>query len=572
MKRSIPLLLVLSLLLFTTVCKGQTGVDDPSFYHVDSLIEDFTQKYSIGAASVAITKDGNLVYNRSFGFSDLAKTDSAKPYDRYRIMSLSKQYTSIAIMQLVQNDTLRLDDRVFADTIHQVPGIFELPCYRYYLDAIHDTNIYRITVRQLLEHNAGWDRDLPCDGFSSCDPHTFPLHVAKALNEPSPIGDSALIKFLLVKGLDHEPGLKYAYSNVGYLILGKIIEKISGSKYDDYITKNIFGPNHIDDIRLGDTTLKQEREVEYEGNQTSLSYSGGGGNVSVQYGGFNMKNMNSFGGWIATAEDMVKVLVSVDKKHPTNPPVLSNDMIDTMTKPSRIHPGYAKGWEINGDTAWSHNGRENGTATEQIVTRGAKDGYTCAILFNRRVHTDDFDAGQYNLGWQCIKIVDSLSKLVNPSSKESLLSSKYNLFPPDANAVVSAPIIASITSASVSCTHGSGNGRMIIAYEADSVNDAFTDGATNIDSIKGFPVDGRDYTPNNIYGRGSYLGHNCYVVYNNTGISDTTVTVEGLNPLKTYTFTAIEYKKTAETNNHPVYKYGNRTTVSICTSPYKHTQ
>src|ERR1700733_13097314 len=223
-------------MVFASVCKSQTGVYNKTFAAADSLIENFMQKYSIGAGEVAITKDGKLVYNRAFGFSNLAKTDTTKPYNLFRIMSLSTQYTAIAIMQLIQDTNLNLNitDKVFRKA-NSTSGILDQP---YYQNAIRDGHIYNITIQQLLEHNAGWDRDSACDGYPSCDPIEFPLHVNSVMKQQRiadntnpigdtkyPVGDSTLIKFLLQKGLNHNPGITYAYSNIGYLILGKVIEK-----------------------------------------------------------------------------------------------------------------------------------------------------------------------------------------------------------------------------------------------------------------------------------------------------------------------------------------------------------
>src|SRR5690606_15242725 len=148
-------------------------------------------------------------------------------YHLYRIASVSKPITGIAIMKLVENNQLSLSDTVF--------GSNRIITDPYYLNAITDSRIYNITDKQLLEHTAGWDRNIPCDGKTHCDPIGFPLHVTATLGEPNPVGDSALIKFLITKGLNYTPGATYAYSNIGYLVLGKIIEKKTGMKYEEYV-------------------------------------------------------------------------------------------------------------------------------------------------------------------------------------------------------------------------------------------------------------------------------------------------------------------------------------------------
>jgi len=200
---------------------------------------------SIPGATFALAKDGKLVYMRSFGNANIAGTEPTQPYHLFRIASLSKPITSVAIMKLVQNGQLNLNDRVFG-----AGGILQNNTY-FNNANITDGKIYNITVAHLLEHSAGWNRDIGCFPnptspypwqVGGCDPISAPLHVSQKLGEGNPVSEEALIKFLLEKGLDFTPGTGHAYSNISYLMLGKVIESITSMTYENYVKTAIFEP------------------------------------------------------------------------------------------------------------------------------------------------------------------------------------------------------------------------------------------------------------------------------------------------------------------------------------------
>ena len=220
---------------------AQTGIYVPSMRASDSLDTNFMATYGIPAATVALAKDGKLVYMRAFGTADQNGKELTEPYHMFRIASLSKQITSTAIMKLMEEGKLNLTDHPFGKG-----GILDTVPY-FHNANITDARIYQITLRNLLEHTAGWNRDIPITpsplppypyGFSSSDPISFPLHVTLTLGEDNPVTERALIKFLLERGLDVDPGTEYHYSNIGYLILGEVIEHLSGMSYEDYVKKN----------------------------------------------------------------------------------------------------------------------------------------------------------------------------------------------------------------------------------------------------------------------------------------------------------------------------------------------
>jgi CubicO group peptidase (beta-lactamase class C family) len=448
---------------------AQTGIPIGSMSQCDTQMQTFLTNYQIPGATFTIAKNGKLIYMRAFGTANRAGTEVTQPYHMFRIASVSKPITSVAIMKLIENGQLSLSDKVFGPG-----GILNVDPY--FANAnVTDSRVYNITIQNLLEHAAGWNRDLPAGPlspypfvFGHSDPIAFPLHVTQTLGEPNPVTRRGMIKYLIQKGLDFAPGTASNYSNIGFLVLGEVIEKKTGMTYENYVKQNIFAPLGIYDIRLGKNLLadKQEREGEYVTSPTFLvpSVYGTGQNVPWEYGGWSIEAMDAHGGWIATARDLVRLLTAVDG-FPSRPDILSPTTIQIMTTPSATNPGYAKGWQVSPANNWSHGGSLDGTSSIMVRTNSQ---YTWAIILNKRTNASGFGTALQMLGFNCIN-----STTTFPT---------HDLFDvPTQNA--SAMNFSNITSNSMSVnwTNGSGDGRVLIVRAGAAPNK--------------FPLDGTEYSP-----------------------------------------------------------------------------
>ena len=258
-------LLSLSAILLLSISNAQTGIPVSSMVQSDDLIKNFLATYEIPGATVAIAKEGKIVYMRAFGYADINKTTPTQPYNLFRIASLSKQITSATIMKLMQDGMLSMSSKVFG-----VGGILkDHPVFS--SSNITDNRIFDITIKNLMEHSAGWDRYINCNPNPSnpypyflpgCDAISFPLRVSQVTGTPNPVTKDALIKFVIEKGLDFAPGTDYSYSNLGYLILGEVIEKISGKSYEKYVKDSILSPLGIFDMHIANNLLSEKMERE----------------------------------------------------------------------------------------------------------------------------------------------------------------------------------------------------------------------------------------------------------------------------------------------------------------------
>ena len=163
-------------------------------------------------------KDGRLVYARGFGYADKESREFVEPDHLFRIASIAKPITSIAIMKLIDDGLINVDDKVFG-----TDGILNGPDY----NIILDSRVKDITVRHLMQQTSGW-------GFinNNQDPMFSNKHIAQRMNMNPPVGPVTIIKFMLrTQRLYNEPGTNYFYSNFGYCILGRVIESVSGKNY-----------------------------------------------------------------------------------------------------------------------------------------------------------------------------------------------------------------------------------------------------------------------------------------------------------------------------------------------------
>jgi N-acyl-D-amino-acid deacylase len=356
----------------------------PELKSFDQIIPPLMQRYGIPGGAVAVTYQGRLVYARGYGYADtITKRTVDAGVSLFRIASVSKPITAVAIMKLVEQGKLDLEAKMLPLVPELAPAA----------GTSYDVRIADISVRQLLSHTSGWDRD------RSGDPIFQNQAIAAALGVPAPASIRQIIKYVLTRPLDFAPGARYVYSNLGFSILGRIIENVAGGTYQGFVQANVLGPAGITRMRLGTTepVTRPVDEVKYYDFEQVQSVFPGQGTVPFPDGGFYLESMDAHGGWIASAVDLVRFLTAVDGS-PTRPDVISSSSLATMlTPPPSIWDGadafYALGWLVRPNPGnWWHDGSLPGTAS--FVARIAGD-ITFAAVFNARqtkVGLDGFQA------------------------------------------------------------------------------------------------------------------------------------------------------------------------------------
>jgi hypothetical protein len=186
--------------------------------------------------------------------------------------------------------------------------------------------------------------------------------------------------------------------------LGRVIEKITGQAYETYVRNTILLPLNITDMHTGHNLLSGQlpNEVnyyDYPSAPYAFSVYDNTTLVPWPYGGFNIEAMDSHGAWVASAEDLCRLLVAVDG-FSTKPDILSQATTDTMIHPSSTNANYALGWCVNTYNNWWHTGSLPGTTTE--IVRGSNQ-LNWAILLNTRPYNyDTLTTAVDNLVWNVL--------------------------------------------------------------------------------------------------------------------------------------------------------------------------
>ncbi|MGN6544040.1 MAG: serine hydrolase domain-containing protein [Aureliella sp.] len=376
-------------ILFGTAASQAAEPDDTrgnraATERVDELIEDFISEHEIPGLALALTHDGRTVLVCGYGFADVDKGEPVTGSSLFRIASLSKPITAVAILRLVEQGKTALDDKVldvldFEKEISTAGDAFD-PRWR------------QITLRHLLQHCGGWDRSQSFDAMFQS------VRFAKQQGIDAPAGTEAIIRAMLEQKLDFDPGERYAYCNFGYCLLGRVIEKLSGASYEAFVQREVLAPLRITSMKLGKTRREDRtaNEVCYydAAKGRSVFQQDLGAELPRPYGCWCLEAMDAHGGWLASAEDLATFAAAFD--NPEHCPILSARSIALMHERPEGLAGhdeegkekaiyYSLGWlnrELpDGRVNHWHTGSLDGTET--ILIR-RHDGWNMVGLLNTR--------------------------------------------------------------------------------------------------------------------------------------------------------------------------------------------
>ena len=327
---------------------------------MDSIVNVFMAKYKVPGLSFTIAQNDSIKLQRTYGYADTALKQKVAVNSRFRIASVSKPFTSTAIMQLIEQHKLHLRDKVFGKGALLGTTYGNQPYGKWITD---------ITIENLLEHLGG--------GWGNEDRDAMFLH--PELNQ------AQLISWTLDnQPLSHQPGTYFEYSNFGYCLLGRVIEKLSGMKYEAFVQKYILKPCSITTMQIGGNTLAERKNNEvYYYDKEEDPYT------------MDERRMDSHGGWIATPTDLVKFLIRLDK-FPQKTDILKENTLTEMYTAPAVSPNYAKGWAVNKANNYWHNGSLPG---EQALAARINSGFCWAVIVNTRKE-GDFGADIDGLMWK----------------------------------------------------------------------------------------------------------------------------------------------------------------------------
>jgi CubicO group peptidase (beta-lactamase class C family) len=325
-------------------------------YNFDSMIYSFMKRYSIPGISFAITKDEEVVYKSGLGFAISESNTRTRPDHLFRLASVSKQFTSLCIMKLMEEGKVDLDRNVFG-----AGGILQSE----FPDVTAMAS--RVTVKHLLQHASGWTSSPDPMFTASFKGQTLDQRITYVLGSPQ-----------------SEPGTKHSYFNMGFGILGKIIEKVTGKGYETYL-KEVLATAGVTDIHVGgDRSQRRSNEVVYYSQSGTDGY------------GNEMPVIAAAGGVIASVEQMMKLMFRIDGRDKIAD-IIQPSTRTTMLTASDAYNRYALGWRLNHTFypgSFYHSGNLAGTAAMWVM---GNNGINCVVLCNSRSYIDGFDDELYVL-------------------------------------------------------------------------------------------------------------------------------------------------------------------------------
>jgi CubicO group peptidase (beta-lactamase class C family) len=342
-------------------------IEEQNAVFIDDCMEKFRQQNGLKGVSVAIVKDEKLVFVKGYGFANVEAGIPVTPNLLFRIASVSKLITAVAIMKLVENSKISLDSKVFGKY-----GILNDDQFLH----IKDSRLEKITVQDLLNHSGGWTQHYGDLAF-------LPKIVSRVVGDPLPVKIDSYIKFVTTHRLHYEPGSRSVYSNIGYVILGKVIAKVTGADYETFVRKEILERIGIMDMKLGGSFLEEAfpNEVKYyqpDDGQPVESFDGSNRMVLKTYGGNDIHLLGSAGGWLASSIDLMKLIVAIDND-PKVKDILSQESIQKMIQvdPNGLDPLGWRGTNEMGE--WWRTGTLPGSSA---LLKREPNGFSWVILSN----------------------------------------------------------------------------------------------------------------------------------------------------------------------------------------------
>jgi CubicO group peptidase (beta-lactamase class C family) len=329
-----PIFYLFTLAILSISCShsAQTSNDEFEARVVEYLNAHFYQKTFNG--SVLIAKEGQILFSEGFGMADIELDVPNTPKTKFRLGSITKQFTSMLILQLQDKGLLNVNDRLTK-----------------YIPDYPDGD--KITIHHLLTHTSG------VPSFTGFPDYT------KVMVQP--LKPEEIIALFKNKPVEFDPGTKYRYSNSGYILLGYILEKVSDKPYDLLLQENIFKPLGMTDSGYDwNQVIVKNRASGYSMDKGELA------NASY----IDMHIPYAAGALYSTVED----LYTWDRALYTDK-LLSSESMDKMFTP--FLNNYAYGWNVSelfGRKLISHGGGINGFVT--YIARFPDDDACIIVLSN----------------------------------------------------------------------------------------------------------------------------------------------------------------------------------------------
>lgn len=294
---------------------------------IDSIVSlNYTQNEP--GISILIAKDGKPIYKKAFGKSNIELGTSMRSDNVFQIGSITKQFTAVSILMLEEQGKLNIDDEIV----------------RYIPDYPTEGNI--ITIHHLLNHTSGIKNSTPVG--------------KRGAISKTDMSSTELVDYFKNKPLDFIPGSSFKYSNAGYILLGRIIEIVSGQSYEDFIEKNIFEKIGMLSSNYGSTKeIIKNRASGYQNEQ----------NIFINSDYISLTLPYAAGSILSTVDDLLKWQNALNSNTLIKKSSLEKAISPTTLSNGKIIP-YGYGWRM-----------ANLKGSPVLAHTGSTKGFTSVVMF-----------------------------------------------------------------------------------------------------------------------------------------------------------------------------------------------
>ncbi|HEX9259342.1 MAG TPA: serine hydrolase domain-containing protein [Acidimicrobiales bacterium] len=297
------------------------------------------------AVSIAVSRNGQIEYAKAYGVADPRTNEPATTNSRFRLGSITKTLTAVAVMKMVERGHLALDDRVLK---RLAPGV---------VPARHDSRLELVTIRQLLSHTSG-----------------LPVAYNLFFGWPGASNCKKAATNALAGALASEPGTTYRYSNLNYCILGLVLQNITGQPPGTAVRNIVYAPLGLSNARAAGTYELRSGDIVHP---------------TSKYRSY-MESLGAAGNFVGTARDLVRVADAIALERKSSRLLRKSTVQQMLAKPSvgpgtwsPYNPWYGLGLIVfDQGHAWGHTGTVEGSRS-MVLHRD--DGVTWAVLIAGRV-------------------------------------------------------------------------------------------------------------------------------------------------------------------------------------------
>jgi CubicO group peptidase (beta-lactamase class C family) len=338
----------------------------------DDAVLAIMNHHGVIGASLAIALNGKLIVAKGYGWMDAGGNEPLEPDAIFGLASISKVFTTAGVFLLIEQGKFGLDDSIFKLLNHIKPP----------KGAKTDPRLGEITVRHCMNHSAGWDRHVTGDSTG------WEPSICRVFHTKPPATTEQFISFAMAVPLMFKPGSRNEYSNIGFVLLGELINKYGGMPYEKFIQEKVLKPVGIKNMGL------HRYDNKYLPNEARRHLPG----ATYSLPPVMLPMIDYSGGWSGSSIDLVRYMSNIEGSR--GKPILSEKSRNAMfelpqepIKPRQDGSYFGLGWDsaITTEKGFGCSKEGNLPGIRTLLKRKL-NGVCWSLLMNTTMEYDQHDA------------------------------------------------------------------------------------------------------------------------------------------------------------------------------------